>query len=276
MYCLMKPVLSKEEKQALYESLGYLDKETREKLIEVNQKSVDNNNYLTAELTNLILDALNHTPDTLKPYPIAINGHTCKELLINDSLHKFPRIFLANLDNEFGTYTNPPKAITLDLLDDTNEIDRQKLYKVKDELAPYTLSHELRHENQENLLRALGKFGVLSKQANLNYNFSELDAFNYQISNVIAVNFKKAMQNEITKSADKLTLQEIFYKVVNNLLNDINTRNPTTAPIFKMLSSSNKHKAYQYAYSQAKHSFVDWYKFYELQYEADRKALQSK
>ena len=92
----------------------------------------------------------------------------------------------------------------------------------------------------------------------------------------MAVNFTKAMKNEIAKSADKLTLQEIFHKVTNDLLNDMNTRNPTTAPVFKHLSIGNKHRAYQYAYSQAKHSFANWYKIYELWYEADRKALQSK
>lgn len=266
--------LLEDEKAALFEELGELSEEILQALCEVNQALVDRNNYLTDDLVQLILPALNNIPKSIIPSSIKINGRFSYKLLIDDPNHNFPDVHLACLDDFAGTYTYPPKIITLDILDYDDKIDPYKLEQFKLEHKYSTISHELEHDNQRELLKVLGKPTVYwNKATNINNDYTELDAFYYQVAKSTQMELLRRMPHSIKNKAKTETLDNIFRQEVQDIIKKLLKNDPTSAPVFKLLSEKHKKHAFQYIYSQAKDFYTQQYKAYNLMYEAERKAL---
>lgn len=269
---LRRPVLQESEKIKLIEELGDLDLNKLNELFEVNQNLINYNNYRTDELTKLIKNAIKQ--NNMQRVPYQIQGSMAIEVLINNK--NYPKIYLVDLDDEFGEYIAQNNSILIDALNSKGYIDEVKLNEFFNN-ADFTISHELAHADQYDFLQSQNK-------TNLYYNanpapskdFTEIYAYKQQLTNMTKHYFVQEMKKAINlmDPTKNTSLNEIFSKAVNNIIVDIFEKHSHSKEFFKNMSKDVKNDAYKYIWSEAKQIFADRYSTYESWYEIRKTGRQ--
>lgn len=269
---LKRPVLQESEKTKLIEELGDLDLDKLNTLLEVNQDLVNYNNYKSNELTNLIKDAINQ--NNMRRVPYQIQGSMAIEVLINNK--NFPKIYLVDLDNEFGEYIAQNNSILIDALNSEGYIDKVKLNEFFNN-AGFTISHELAHADQYDFLQSQNKTNLYyNASPTLSKDFTEIYAYKQQLTNMTKHYFVQEMKRAINlmDPTKNTPLNEIFSKAVNNIIVDIFEKHSHSKEFFKNMPKDVKNDAYKYIWSEAKQIFADRYSTYESWYEIRKTGRQ--
>lgn len=253
-----KVVLSETDRSIIETNLDTFDEnEIQLALNEVNRDLVNYNTYISKELTEKIIEALNNKSYHRLGY--TIYNKTAYKLEIDDPQNNFPRIYLMDLDNYAAAeYNAKPDMITLDILANNN-IDPYKIdYFIKN--AYYLIAHEMKHRDTYELFSSMHNLQSLARDQQKPdiERFDELESFKQQLSVMTKMNLKTFMLKIMKKNPNK-ELNTIFSEAVNSLIVEMFKQNTQVGSYLNLISYDYKKEIYKYVYSQAKETYLDNY-----------------
>lgn len=252
-------VLNPNERTIVESSLPQLNEEYINKtLLEVNRDLVNYNTYVSEDLTKKILDALENRQYHRLPY--IVDNKIVFKVDINDPNNEFPNIYLMNLNNYASAeYNAKPNIISIDGLDNKGDIDSYKLEEFKKN-ALSTISHELKHKDTFELFNSIDKLKTYANDDKKpdTKKFKEIEAFKQQLSTLTKMNFNTTIKEVMRKDPNK-SLQQIFSDTVNEIITKKFKENTQLGSFLNNISEKDKKAIYQYIYSQAKETFLDYY-----------------
>lgn len=253
-----KVVLSEADRNLIETNLdGFNENEIQLALNEVNRDLVNYNTYVSKELTEKIIEALNDKSYYRLGY--TIYNKTAYKLEIDDPQNNFPKIYLMDLDNYAAAeYNAKPDMLTIDILTN-NDIDPYKIdYFIKN--AYYLIAHEMKHRDTYELFSSIHNLRSLARDQQKPdiERFDELESFKQQLSVMTKMNLKTFMLKIMKKDPNK-DLNTIFSEAVNSLIVEMFKQNTQVGSYLDLISYDYKKEIYKYIYSQAKETYLDDY-----------------